>query len=242
MTKPDVSRRYAPGIDLGFKFNFLQPDLVQTRKSVIPTNAFDHHCTSSFEHTPQRTLRQLPVINSMQTEFGGRVVVSPDGLACSTTGVNVESTYSELHARLKRQFDADLDARLAEMVDKKVQECVKSQTQWIQYIHRAHAIRNIEDWSIRYIKRALNLPDTDNTSFRDHVSSFVKKFDVDGLKPGDLQSLKSSLEREDANSIFHIDVDMVDEQLMKDMFSGIKNSMSEEDISRYERLSSFGRG
>jgi len=50
MTKPDVSRRYAPGIDLSFKFNFLlmKPDLVQTRKSVIPTNAFDHHCTSSF--------------------------------------------------------------------------------------------------------------------------------------------------------------------------------------------------
>jgi hypothetical protein len=178
----------------------------------------------------------------MQNEFGGRVVVSPDGSACSATGVNVESTYSELHARLKRQFDADLDARLAEMVDKKVQECVKSQTQWIQYIHRAHAIRNIEDWSIRYIKRALNLPGTDNTSFRDLVSSFVKKFDVDGLKPGDLQSLKSSLEREDANSIFHIDVDIVDEQMMKDMFSGIKNSMSEKDISRYERLSSFGRG
>jgi hypothetical protein len=88
----------------------------------------------------------------------------------------------------------------------------------------------------------LNLPGTDNTSSRDLVSSFVKKFDVDGLKPGDLQSLKSSLEREDANSIFHIDVDMVDEQMMKDMFSGIKNSMSEEDISRYERLSSFGRG
>jgi hypothetical protein len=41
------------------------------------------------------------------------------------------------------------------------------------------------------------------------------------------------LKREDENSIFHIDVDMVDERMMKDMFSGIKNSVSEWDIGRY---------
>ena len=50
-------------------------------------------------------------------------------------------------------------------IDKKVQECIKRQMPLMQYIHRAHAIRNIEDWSIKYMKHALNLPGTDNTSF-----------------------------------------------------------------------------
>ena len=219
----------------------------------------DTHKTSFVpRHTPDNTLRQLALVSEMLEEYGERVVVSPDGSACSSTSVYVESTYADIHARMRSKFNEDIKARLEEIeqkieqkierkierkIEQMVREYIENQTAFVRHILQAHAIRNIQDWRVLSMKRLLRLPKTDASTFREVVSAFLRRFDVTGLYPADLQSIISSTDRDNSNAVFHIDVNNVDDQLMRQMFSCIKTSnMSPEDISRYERLADFGRG
>ena len=78
---------------------------------------------------------------------------------------------------------------------------------------------------------------------RVHINGKLHNFHVIGLHPIDLQWLASSVDRDNANRLFHIDVETVDDEFMRQIFSGIKESnMSLEETSRYKRLSDFGRG
>jgi len=104
-----------------------------------------------------------------------------------------------------------------------------------------HGIRNIEDFCVTRMKKALNSPPRTDVSYSEIIDRFHSKFNYDGVLESDLMSLKDSKSRTVANAVFHLDF-RSDDQVSK-MWRLIQPTFREDaERNRYERLLQFGRG
>jgi di/tripeptidase len=108
-------------------------------------------------------------------------------------------------------------------------------------LHRAVAIRNIEDWVIHRIKSKLGLSEKDNISHVDVVEQFIATYRFGGVTTSDLKSVGDSEERKTANSIIHIKYpDQISS--LRTAWKYVRPVLTDVEALKYERLMKFAEG
>jgi len=92
------------------------------------------------------------------------------------------------------------------------------------------------------MKRELKIQNKTKRSYTQIIDQFVSEFNFSTVKKSDLQGLKNSQGRTDANSIFHISLSHNSDEEIDELWKLIKPSLSEKEKGKYERLMEFGRG
>ena len=159
--------------------------------------------------------------------------------------VNLHLPFQDLLSQMTTDFDQKLSSmrvELEEKIDIKLAAHLEKQEKWVRVLHRGQGIRNIEDWAIGRMKRELKMPKKTKRSYAQIITQFISEFDFSTVKKSDLQSLKSSQGRTDANSVFHISLFHSSDEDINELWKLIKPSLSEEEEGKYERLMQFGRG
>ena len=221
----------------------LEKQLVEITHKV---ELIDTYITSMIpRHTPMADITEPKTVQSMQNSFGGSVHVSPARSAMSETEVNLHLPFQDLLAQMNNDFNQkfrSLKVELEEKMDTKLAVHLEKQEKWIRVLDRGQGIRNIEDWAIGRMKRELKIQNKTKRSYTQIIDQFVSEFNFSIVKESDLQSLKNSQGRTDANSIFHISLSHNSDEEIDELWKLTKPSLSEKEKGKYERLMQFGRG
>jgi len=126
-------------------------------------------------------------------------------------------------------------------VDEKLARKFDDLDEGVRWVYFYHGIRNIEDFCVRRMRRALNIPNRTDITYSEIVDRFHAKFNYAGVTKSDLLSLKDSKSHTAVNTVFHLDVQSDAEvsrmwRLIQPIFR------KDAERTRYERLLRFGRG
>jgi hypothetical protein len=181
----------------------------------------------------------------MQASFGGNIVVSSAKSATSETEVRVESSFQETLERIRRDMQEELSRDLKSAIAievQKVETRFSQQDVRISRLYRGYGVRNIEDFCIQRMKRIMNIPKKEKVIYTELVREFTRKYKASIVSVEDLKTLGRSIAREEANDLFHIDIDLEDPEEIDDIWKVTKLTLLEQDCGYYERLLAFGRG
>ena len=191
-------------------------------------------------HSSISQLEQLSPPRRLQEEFGDHIRVSPAKSADSETHVDVYTSFEDLRSRINADVRTIVDeckAELRKELDTKLAANIKMQEDTIQLISKDVLIRNIQDWSLMRMRRALKMDD--DTLFETVIDRFIADYNFYGISKNDILSLKNSQDRRTANEMFHINLDTTPSEKIESWWMFMKQSLSEE-LVRYERLMKFG--
>jgi hypothetical protein len=204
-----------------------------------------HSITTVPRGTPAAELQNLFPAQEMQASFEGKVVVSPAKSATSETEVRLESSFQETLQRIRQDMQEELGRELKRAIAievQKVETRFSEQDIRISRLYRGYSVRNIEDSCLHRMKRIMNIPKKAKVNYTELVREFTQKYKATIVSVEDLRSLGRSIAREEANEIFHVDINLEDREAVDDIWKITKLTLPEQDRGRYERLLAFGRG
>jgi hypothetical protein len=188
-------------------------------------------------HMPQAHLEVLPPVLNLHDSFGGEIEPSPAKSANSDIEVRVENTYSSLLDRMRRDLLSEIDQRIEARETARMAE----KDDFVEQLFRAHGIRNIEDWAIGRMREELGLSKVSDVTYSVIIDRFVKEFDFDGVTPRDLEQLKFSSARTQANLLFHINLQNTDSGELLRFWTRLRPSLIGEEKPYYEKMMQFCR-
>jgi rRNA maturation endonuclease Nob1 len=206
----------------------------------------DTHSISTVPRlTPAPELQNLSPAQAMQASFGGNIVVSPAKSATSETEVRVESSFQETLERIRRDMQEELSRDLKSAIAievQKVETRFSQQDVRMSRLYHGYGVCNIEDFCIQRMKRIMNIPKKEKVIYTELLREFTRKYKASIVSVEDLKTLSRSIAHEEANDLFHIDIDLEDPEEVDDIWKVTKLTLPEQDRGRYERLLAFGRG
>ncbi len=225
-------------------------DLVSVHHRVVLAGA--HSVSVVQRHTPLHELQELPNIINMHNEYRGSIEVSPARSATSQTESNVAVQHMEWYERFRDfllhdrtfydQFKRVHEPELLEDAIRKQEEKAADLEEFTKWVTHAYGIRNIEDFAIKRMRKALKIPEKAQVTHATVVDRFIAQYSFPVVTKQDLQSLKSSQLRTDANRTFHLDI-IYDEEKINRIWRVLKSTIDDvQTRERYERLLRFGRG
>ena len=183
-------------------------------------------------HAPVEETKRLPEIDSLATNVGGTINVSPAKSACSETEVRVETNIGELIRQMKIE--------IKEEMAKEIRKCLEPSNptlEFSKYTSKYACLRAIESWCIDRMQKIANLPS--DTSHNSTVDRFLQGYNVN-IHQEYLKSLRSSRSRDIGNSTAHPEPN--DDDYANAMWRFLKTVLSEEECRKYKSLIDFGRG
>jgi hypothetical protein len=212
-------------------------DIVHVSHRVSLTDA--HYVTPVRRHYSMEDLAQLPAALELRRNADGTIVVSPAKSATDDTEVRVESNMQAMYMKMENHVRQMIEEQYTQ-VEARVEDRFNEVKRDMGHLHRAWAIRNIEDWAVKWMKSKLDMKDEKITHTK-VVEAFLTDFRFGGVTTPDLKSLCGSTERELANDIIHISYpDDID--TLRTAWKYLRPVLSDEDMHRYERLFKFGIG
>ena len=188
----------------------------------------------------------------MQLAYGGCIEVSPPGSANSQTESNVVVPHMDLIQSVKKAIlnDRSFLQEFKEKYEKEIMEGIKQKldqkasllTDFTTWTITFMETRNIEDWALTRMKKELKLPISIKISPALLIDRFVTNYTFPIVNLKDLDYLKSSPLRKQANEVFHLNVD-TDEDKMNRIWNVMKDEIEDKGMRvRYYRLLQFGKG
>lgn len=191
-------------------------------------------------HTPIATLESLPAVTSLHEVFGGSIDISPARSASSDTEVRVIHSLQELVSQIASDVCAEVKGEVERAVEERLGRKFDDLDEGVRWAYFYHGIHNIEDFCIKRMRNALNIPMETDITYSEIVDRFHAKFNYAGVSKSDLMNLKDSKSHTIANIVFHLDVQS-DAEVSR-MWRLIQPTFREEaERKRYERLLQFGR-
>ena len=203
-------------------------------------------------HTSLEELHTLPNVLNMQSVCEGSIQVSPSPSANSHPESNIFVPHMQLIKSLKnailndrsfqQEFIEKYEEEILEGIKQKLDQKTSLLSDYMTWNMTFMTTRNIEDWALMRMKRELKLPITVKISNDVLVDRFIANYTFPIVNMKDLNYLKSSSLRKQANEAFHLNVE-TDEDKMNQIWSVMKDEIKDKETrDRYYRLLQFGKG
>jgi hypothetical protein len=194
-------------------------------------------------HTSIHDLESLSPPRNLQSAFGGTIVVSPAKSAASDTEATVVSSWGEAIERAKMELRAEFQSKFDQHTSAitKVGSQVVQHDIFVSKLARAWTIRNVEDACIARMKQIMGIPKSEKVVFKAIAKKFADMYTSSVVSVEDLLSL-GDLDRENANSLFHVDLQAEDSETIDQIWNVAKYAIPAGSVERVGRLLEFARG
>ena len=141
-----------------------------------------------------------------------------------------------------QEFKEKYEEEIIKGIQQKLGQKVSLLSDYITWLMTSIATRNIEDWALARMKKELKLSPTIKIANAVLIDRFIATCTCPIVNMSDLNYLKSSPLRQQANDIFHLHVDTDDER-MNQVWNVMKDEIQDKEMrDRYHRLLQFGKG